>query len=584
MVLRRQSWGWVGHALIRNLIRAGATALFLGFRLLGVEMSDNFADRPVVTGVSGAVTGSNTTATIEPGEPRHGGKRGVNSVWLSWVAPANGVVRFSTEGSSFDSLLSVYLLDFEHPEKPVFARLDSKADGDDEGEGQSAVVEFGVIGGQAYEVAVDGFARAKGNYQLSWDMKVTAKVPPLIIQYPTDRSLKVGDTLELTVNLSNGEGADVRWYFNDRPIPDAEKSTLVLKNFQPANVGRYRVRVEHEEAKFFSAPVEIQVNEEGEISVLARDKALEAGNTGVGVAGPAAIARPRRVGLQDGLSHGFKGTQIFNTAYAVKDPGEPVHCGIVGGASYWFAYRAPASGILSVDTVGSDFDTLLAVYGYTAPLTSYGELAPVGCDNDSGPDRRSSVVNVPVEEGRDYMVVVDGVLGARGIAFLNYRLEASPVGFAPEIVVHPAPAVVESTAAFCVKVEAKGTAPFRFQWYKDGTAVAGATNAIIRWSAVHPHDSGRYSVLVSNGAGSVRSLEANLTVVTAATMEVDRASGRLRLRAQVGPGISYAVERLEDIAEELWKPVLEGVGGPEGVVVMPSTDGRTSAFFRVRVW
>src|ERR1051326_6125529 len=70
--------------------------------------ADNFADRQTVTNASGQIDGSNVGASREANEPQSGGKLGGHSVWISWVAPADGVATFRTDGSSFDTLLSAY--------------------------------------------------------------------------------------------------------------------------------------------------------------------------------------------------------------------------------------------------------------------------------------------------------------------------------------------------------------------------------------------------------------------------------------------------------------------------------------------
>ena len=41
---------------------------------------------------------------------------------------------------------------------------------------------------------------------------------------------------------------------------------------------------------------------------------------------------------------------------------EPNHANDIGGASVWYQWKAPASGLYTFDTFGSNFDTLLAVY------------------------------------------------------------------------------------------------------------------------------------------------------------------------------------------------------------------------------
>src|SRR6187431_194816 len=71
-------------------------------------------------------------------------------------------------------------------------------------------------------------------------------------------------------------------------------------------------------------------------------------------------------------TRGYSGTQIFSTVGGDKDVGEPNHCDEPGGASSWFFYQAPRSGVLMVDTMGSSFDTVLAVY--IGPGTDYATL------------------------------------------------------------------------------------------------------------------------------------------------------------------------------------------------------------------
>ncbi len=71
-----------------------------------LPIADAFAARGLLAGDNGSGTANSAGATREPSEPRHGGKRGGASVWVSWIPSTNGVVTFSTAGSGFDTLLS----------------------------------------------------------------------------------------------------------------------------------------------------------------------------------------------------------------------------------------------------------------------------------------------------------------------------------------------------------------------------------------------------------------------------------------------------------------------------------------------
>jgi hypothetical protein len=73
------------------------------------------------------------------------------------------------------------------------------------------------------------------------------------------------------------------------------------------------------------------------------------------------------------------------------------------------------------------------------------------------------------------------------------------------------------TTTFAVGVA--GTAPFTFQWRRnganlaDGGNVSGATTSNLTLTAITTNDTGNYTVMVSNPAGSVTSAVAVLTVV-----------------------------------------------------------------------
>ena len=61
-----------------------------------------------LTGTSGVVSGGNTNATKENGEPIIAGNAGGKSVWWSFTAPADGVLTLNTTNSTFDTLLGLY--------------------------------------------------------------------------------------------------------------------------------------------------------------------------------------------------------------------------------------------------------------------------------------------------------------------------------------------------------------------------------------------------------------------------------------------------------------------------------------------
>ena len=68
----------------------------------------------------------------------------------------------------------------------------------------------------------------------------------------------------------------------------------------------------------------------------------------------------------------------------------------------------------------------------------------------------------------------------------------------------------DQTAQFAVAAE--GVAPLGYQWYFDGTPIAGATNNTLTLADVSSNNIGTYYVIVTNSYGSATSANASLTV------------------------------------------------------------------------
>ena len=111
----------------------------------------------------------NQLATRQIGEPRHAGEVGGKSVWWTFTAPANGTVRLSTRGSTFDTLLGVYRGTSVSSLTRVAANDDNAS-----GYGYWSRVQFDVVAGRVYRVAVDGYEGEAGSVRLgvSWDRAV----------------------------------------------------------------------------------------------------------------------------------------------------------------------------------------------------------------------------------------------------------------------------------------------------------------------------------------------------------------------------------------------------------------------------
>jgi uncharacterized repeat protein (TIGR01451 family) len=118
---------------------------------------------------------------------------------------------------------------------------------------------------------------------------------------------------------------------------------------------------------------------------------------------------------------GSSGNSSGNSLLANKETGEPAHAGNSGGSSIWWKWTAPAAGQVSLNTHGSGFDTLLAVY----TGTGVGALTPIAANDNDGTAGNTSSVLFQAQAGKEYEFAVDGFNGAAGSTLLSWSLNTT---------------------------------------------------------------------------------------------------------------------------------------------------------------
>lgn len=126
----------------------------------GIPANDSFAAAIPITlsGNSATLTGFNTNASKESGEPNHASNAGGRSVWWKWTAPSTGSVTLTTSGSVFDTTLGVYVGSSVTALTMIVSNDDVQA-----GVIQYSSVSFSAVGGTTYYFAVDGFNASDGH-------------------------------------------------------------------------------------------------------------------------------------------------------------------------------------------------------------------------------------------------------------------------------------------------------------------------------------------------------------------------------------------------------------------------------------
>jgi hypothetical protein len=210
--------------------------------------------------------------------------------------------------------------------------------------------------------------------------------------------------------------------------------------------------------------------------------------------------------------NGVKGSQAEDNSLASRETGEPPHAGHEAGKSLWYCWTATNATPVTFDTVGSSFDTLLAVY----LGNSVSNLSLVAENDDiSGADNRQSRVSFTPTPGTTYHIAVDGYGGASGLAVLNWN----QVGVAlPDLIMWgPAVSATVITRSFasddcevlegCASPGTHRLLSFTTETRNIGTGdlMLGnpATNELFHYASCHGHyhfeDFAQYDLLATNG-------------------------------------------------------------------------------------
>lgn len=207
---------------------------------------------------------------------------------------------------------------------------------------------------------------------------------------------------------------------------------------------------------------------------------------------------------------GMSGSVNGSTRGATRQASEPQHAGVNGTNSIWYTWTAPTNGPFAFDTTGSSFDTLLAVYtGSAYPLTLVAE------NNNISASNTASRVTFDAISNTTYRIAVDGFPGLVGSGIVKLSWNGP---MPPTITSQPGSSNVDAGSSVQFTVGVGGTAPFHYQWRKNGVnlvddeRISGSTTPTLTIGKVYVTDQGGYSVIVTNAWGGATSAPANLIV------------------------------------------------------------------------
>jgi hypothetical protein len=465
----------------------GADGL-VGFRIdespfATTSPNDAFADAIELRGRSAGSLASNLAATREPREPAHRPGGPNKSLWWRWIQPNSGDTQISNwEGALRDVTFAVYT-------GTAVDALTLVAKGE-------GYLRFAGTAGQSYYIAAE--TRADDNGDI--DLQVSCPWPDGSSEPVQGNAVRNGSFEEVVDALPIAHWDAPTGFLGAVGMIGAEGSAdgtnylvlsgnIIRQDIPTLPGGAYRLRLAicatdqdgpaRVDVRFGAQRLPVIAFEADytqrywhwiEFNVEASDAAtmLEVESTGVRV-GVDAVS----VALRNQPPHLITPPE---SRMAYLGTGASFHAGVAGDPP--LVYRWEHDGTVMPDAVTS-----------TLYLPS---VAP--------------------SHAGSYQLIVNNAFGSVTSAPVHLRVEAPA---SPTIVLQPQGQAVAIGEFVAIAVSAIGTPPLRYQWFRKGQPMDGATNRNLSFASYRDSDAGDYSVVVSNLAEAVNSLPATLrTAVT----------------------------------------------------------------------
>ncbi|MBS0630964.1 MAG: immunoglobulin domain-containing protein [Verrucomicrobia bacterium] len=246
-------------------------------------VNDDFASATnlVLSGTTVQVTGSNVAATREAGEPDHVGVAQGHSVWWKWTAPGSGSATFSTYGSIYDTVMSVYTGSAVNALTLIGENDDEEPSSQFSGPSRkrTSIVTFDAVSGTTYYIAVDGWGNVSDGSipytgAITLNLTYTPPPTPVVVQtQPADRTVTVGQSVVFQVSGTGYPPPQYRWQrlaaagggwtdlSDDASFSGAATATLTIASVPYTwNGDQFRCQLSNSSGTASSNPATLRVN------------------------------------------------------------------------------------------------------------------------------------------------------------------------------------------------------------------------------------------------------------------------------------------------------------------------------------
>jgi pectate lyase len=346
---------------------------------------------------------------------------------------------------------------------------------------------------------------------------LTVITPPTITTQPASQTVNAGQTATFNVAASGTAPFNYQWQKNGSDIAGSNAASLSVANAQDGDAGTYNVVVSNAAGSATSGGALLTVITPPTITTQPTAQAAPLGsNVSFNVA--ASGTSPFNFQWKkDGADIAGANSDTLSMSN-VQDGDAGTYTVVVSNAAGSAASAAAALTVITPPSISIQPEPQTVNAGATVSFfVAAGGTAPLsfqwkkdGADIAGANAASLSVVNAQDGDAGTYTVVVSNAAGS--VTSEGAALAVTHI-FPPTITTQPASQTANVGDGVVFSVVAGGTAPFNYQWQKNGSDIAGANGVSLTLSNVQVSDGGDYSVQVSNDAGVATSDPATLTIV-----------------------------------------------------------------------
>ena len=337
---------------------------------------------------------------------------------------------------------------------------------------------------------------------------------PAILTQPQSQALTIGNTLFLDAGVTGAQPISYRWVKGSSYITGATNRQMIIPAVTLGDGGSYYVEISNGAGNTVSQPAVITVSARGSYIVRQPESlTVDAGQPAVLQVEAASVFNLSFRWLHNGsyVNGGTSRTLTIPSALPAHAGTYSVEVSSTGGTEISDSVTLSVTGAPRI--LSDPQNTTVPVHStlrLSAVVTGASPMTLRWIKDGSylaATNQVLTISNVSLNDAGNYTLEVSNAAGQ-----VISRAARVTVNGAPAITRQPRTQIVPVGSPLILDLEVQGAAPLIYHWVKNGSYIPGATNSTYQLAAIAGQDAGTYYVEVSNGAGTVLSQTATVTV------------------------------------------------------------------------